>query len=156
MAEQKNRFKAALAVGLTLALFVAAFALLASPAAVADTGPIKPLQQTERALTAQQQQAQRLALASPSVQRYAEGARAEVEGTIDGKLASSILVRQQGKGLFECVVDGKTTIRKGNTTYTFAQLQQGWRVHVKGSVTGPGSSGSCLVAADEVKVQQGG
>lgn len=78
MAEQKNRFKAALAVGLTLALFVAAFALLASPAAVADTGPIKPLQQTERALTAQQQQAQRLALASPSVQRYAEGARAEV------------------------------------------------------------------------------
>ena len=78
MAEQKNRFKAALTVGLVLAFLIATFALLASPAAVADTGPIKPLQQTERPLTAQQQQAQRLALASAPVQRYVEGARAEV------------------------------------------------------------------------------
>jgi hypothetical protein len=78
MAEQKNRIKATLSVSLVMALLIALFSLLAGPPSVADTGPIKPLEQTERPLTAQQQQAQRLALASAPVQRYAEGARAEV------------------------------------------------------------------------------
>ena len=48
---------------------------------------------------------------------------------------------------------GGGAIRKGNTSYTFDQLQTGWRVHVSG--TGLGQSGNvCLVQASEVKVQQ--
>lgn len=78
MVERKNHFKAALSVGLAVAVLLALFAVQASPPAMADSGPIKPLEQTERPLTAQQQQAQRLALASLPVQRYAQGARAEV------------------------------------------------------------------------------
>lgn len=81
------------------------------------------------------------------------GQKAEVEGVITGKGASDITVRQQGKGDYLCVVSGTTPIRKGNQSYTFAQLQPGWRVHVKGSVTGL-VGGACGVSASEVKVQQ--
>jgi len=80
------------------------------------------------------------------------GANAEVEGIITGKGASSVTVRQQAKGDYLCLVSGATRIRKGNTTYTFAELQSGWRVHVKG--TQQGLSGSaCQVSASEIKVQ---
>lgn len=83
----------------------------------------------------------------------AVGGNAEVEGLITGKGASSVTVTQQGKGDYLCLVSASTRIRKGNTTYTFAQLQGGWRVHVKG--TQQGMSGSaCQVAASEIKVQQ--
>jgi hypothetical protein len=83
----------------------------------------------------------------------AAGAKAEVEGLIEAKGGSSITVRQQGKGDYQCEVSGGTRIRKGSTSYTFAQLQPGWRVHVSGS--GMGVSGSlCRVQADEIKVQQ--
>jgi hypothetical protein len=82
----------------------------------------------------------------------AAGANAEVEGIITGKGGSSVTVRQQAKGDFLCLVSGSTRIRKGNTTYTFAELQSGWRVHVKG--TQQGLSGSaCQVSATEIKVQ---
>jgi hypothetical protein len=80
------------------------------------------------------------------------GQKVEVEGTITDKAGSTITVNQQGKGLFACEV-GSARIRKGNTTYTLAQLQPGWRVHVSGSGLGD-SGGVCRVAADEVKVQQ--
>jgi hypothetical protein len=82
------------------------------------------------------------------------GARAEVEGKISGKTASSITVSQTGKGLFDCDVPPGTPIRKGNTGYTFDQLQVGWRVHVKGTVVALLSTGACQVTASEVKVQQ--
>jgi hypothetical protein len=82
----------------------------------------------------------------------AAGANAEVEGIITGKGGSTVTVRQQAKGDFLCLVSGATRIRKGNTTYTFAELQTGWRVHVKG--TQQGLSGSaCQVSATEIKVQ---
>jgi hypothetical protein len=81
----------------------------------------------------------------------AAGAKVEVEGTISSKSGSTITVNQQGKGLFACEV-GSARIRKGNTTYTVAQLQAGWRVHVSGTGLGD-SGGTCRVAADEVKVQ---
>jgi hypothetical protein len=88
-----------------------------------------------------------------STQCVAPGAKAEVEGTIVGKGGSSITVFQQGKGNFLCQVGGGTRIRKGNTSYTFADLQSGWRVHVSGD--GLGSSGGvCQVDAREIKVQQ--
>jgi len=83
----------------------------------------------------------------------AAGAKAEVEGKITLKGAASITVSQQGKGLFECQVPDGTPIRKGNTTYTFTQLQVGWRVHVKGTAQGF-VGGTCSVVASEVKVQQ--
>jgi len=83
----------------------------------------------------------------------AAGAKAEVEGKITLKGAASITVSQQGKGLFECQVPDGTPIRKGNTTYTFTQLQVGWRVHVKGTAQGL-VGGTCSVVASEVKVQQ--
>jgi len=89
---------------------------------------------------------------SPSTSSCPTGDNAQVEGTIDAKSGSSITVHQQGKGEFLCDVSASTSIRKGNTTYTFAQLQVGWQVHVSGQ--GLGQSGSqCHVAASEVKVQ---
>ena len=90
--------------------------------------------------------------AGPGKKLCAAGDKVQVEGTIASKAGSTITVNQQGKGLFACEV-GSARIRKGNTTYTVAQLQPGWRVHVSG--TGLGDSGGvCRVAADEVKVQQ--
>jgi hypothetical protein len=82
----------------------------------------------------------------------AAGAKVEVEGKIASKAGSTITVNQQGKGLFDCEV-GSARIRKGNTTYTVAQLQPGWRVHVSGTGLGE-SGGTCRVSASEVKVQQ--
>ena len=86
-------------------------------------------------------------------QCFAPGAHAEVEGIITAKPGSSITVFQQGKGDFLCLVSGGTRIRKGNTTYTFDQLQTGWRVHVSGDGLGA-SGGACQVDAREIKVQQ--
>jgi hypothetical protein len=88
----------------------------------------------------------------PGKSACAAGSKVEVEGTISSKSGSTITVNQQGKGLFACEVGG-ARIRKGNTTYTVAQLQPGWRVHVSGTGLGD-SGGTCRVAADEVKVQQ--
>jgi hypothetical protein len=90
---------------------------------------------------------------SPESKCFAPGAKAEVEGKITAKGGGDITIAQQGKGDFQCFVGAGTPIRKGNTTYTFDQLQPGWRVHVSG--TGLGESGDlCLVQASEVKVQQ--
>jgi hypothetical protein len=89
---------------------------------------------------------------APGKSACAAGVKVEVEGTISAKSGSTITVNQQGKGPFACEV-GSARIRKGNTTYTVAQLQPGWRVHVSGTALGD-AGGTCGVAADEVKVQQ--
>ncbi len=79
MMAHKNRFKTALSLGLVLALLTAFVYMLGGPPAAADTGPIQPLTRAPgQTLTAQQQRAQALALDSAPVQRYVEGARAEV------------------------------------------------------------------------------
>jgi hypothetical protein len=82
----------------------------------------------------------------------AAGSNAEVEGLISGKGAGSIMVTQQAKGDYLCLVSASTRIRKGNTTYTFDQLQNGWRVHVKGTQQGLAGT-ACQVTASEIKVQ---
>ena len=82
----------------------------------------------------------------------AAGSNAEVEGIITGKGGSTITVTQQGKGDYLCQVSSSTRIRKGNTSYTFAQLANGWRVHVKGTQQGM-SGAACQVTASEIKVQ---
>jgi hypothetical protein len=82
----------------------------------------------------------------------AAGSNAEVEGLISGKGAGSIMVTQQAKGYYLCLVSASTRIRKGNTTYTFDQLQNGWRVHVKGTQQGLAGT-ACQVTASEIKVQ---
>ncbi len=81
------------------------------------------------------------------------GDKAEVEGIVTGKEPGLLTVNQQGKGLFLCEVSEGTRIRKGNTEYTFDDLQIGWRVHVKGTKTGF-EGDTCGVRASEVKVQQ--
>jgi hypothetical protein len=88
----------------------------------------------------------------PSAIKCAAGGKAEVEGLITSKGGASITVTQQGKGDYLCDVAAGTPIRKGNTSYTFAQLQTGWRVHVKGTQMGL-SGTACHVQASEVKVQ---
>lgn len=88
----------------------------------------------------------------PATTTCPTGPNTQVEGLIESKGGSSIVVSQQGKGDFQCDVGTSTTIRKGNTTYTFAQLQPGWRVHVSGQGLGPSGS-LCRVAAGEIKVQ---
>lgn len=88
----------------------------------------------------------------PTTAACPTGPNTQVEGLIQSKGAASIVVSQQGKGDFQCDVGSSTRIRKGNTTYTLAQLQPGLRVHVSGQ--GLGAAGSlCRVAADEIKVQ---
>ncbi|MFI5184860.1 MAG: hypothetical protein ACHQNV_10705 [Vicinamibacteria bacterium] len=83
---------------------------------------------------------------------FTSGAKAEVEGTIDGKATDSITVMQQGKGDFQCLVSASTRIRKGNRTLTLDDLTLGAHVHVSG--TGLGSSGGvCEVDASEIKLQ---
>jgi hypothetical protein len=89
---------------------------------------------------------------SPPRGSCAVGSNAEVEGLITGKGASSVTVTQQGKGDYLCLVSSSTRIRKGNTTYTFDQLQGGWRVHVKGTQQGMAGN-ACQVTASEIKVQ---
>ena len=89
---------------------------------------------------------------SPSPSACAVGANAEVEGLITAKTASSITVNQQAKGDYLCDVSASTRIRKGNTSYTLAQLQLGWRVHVKGTTQGLAGT-ACRVTADEIMVQ---
>ncbi len=89
---------------------------------------------------------------SPSPSSCTAGAKAEVEGLITAKGASDITVNQQAKGDYLCEVSASTQIRKGNTSYTLAQLQLGWRVHVKGTMQGLAGS-ACRVRADEIKVQ---
>jgi hypothetical protein len=84
--------------------------------------------------------------------KCAAGGKAEVEGLITAKNGASVTVTQQGKGDYLCNVAAGTPIRKGNTSYTFAQLQTGWRVHVKGTNIGL-SGAACQVEASEVKVQ---
>lgn len=92
-------------------------------------------------------------LASPPPQAAcAPGSNAEVEGLITAKAGSAITVNQQAKGDFLCETSGSTRIRKGNTTYTFDQLQIGWRVHVKGTMQGLSGS-ACRVTATEIMVQ---
>jgi hypothetical protein len=88
----------------------------------------------------------------PGKTNCAAGQKMEVEGPISEKSGSIITVNQQGKGLFACEV-GSASIRKGNTTFTLAQLQTGWRVHVSGTATSL-SGNVCNVSASEVKVQQ--
>jgi hypothetical protein len=84
----------------------------------------------------------------------AAGNKVEIEGTIKSRGANSILVHQQGRKDFLCLVDRVTKIRKGNKTYTLTQLQNGWRVHVKGtSQANSISSVSCTATAREIKVQ---
>jgi len=113
-------------------------------------GSVQPMLAHEIKL--QGDQGEEIGAPGPGKSACAAGAKVEVEGTISSKSGSTITVNQQGKGLFACEV-GSARIRKGNTTYTVAQLQPGWRVHVSGTGLGD-SGGTCRVAADEVKVQQ--
>jgi hypothetical protein len=83
---------------------------------------------------------------------FTAGAKAEVEGLISAKDASSITVRQQGKGDYHCVVSASTRIRKGNRTLTLDDLGLGSRVHVSGTGRGD-SAGVCEVDASEIKLQ---
>jgi hypothetical protein len=82
------------------------------------------------------------------------GSNAEVEGKVSAKTGTILTVSQTGQGLFDCNVPTGTPIRKGNTSYTFEQVQVGWRVHVKGTAQGLATTGSCQVTASEVVVQQ--
>ena len=83
---------------------------------------------------------------------FTSGAKAEVEGVISTKAASSITVSQQGKGDYDCLVSASTRIRKGNRSLTLEDLAVGSRVHVSG--TGLGIVGGvCEVDASEIKLQ---
>jgi hypothetical protein len=83
---------------------------------------------------------------------FAPGAKAEVEGRITGKDASSITVDQEGKGDFLCMVTDSTRIRKGNKSLTLENLDVGDHVHVSGTGRGE-SAGTCEVDATEIKLQ---
>lgn len=83
---------------------------------------------------------------------FSPGAKAEVEGRITGKAASSITVDQEGKGDFLCMVTDSTRIRKGNKSLTLEDLDVGDHVHVSGTGRGD-SGGTCEVDATEIKLQ---
>ena len=88
----------------------------------------------------------------PQSSCFAIGAKAEVEGRITGKAASSITVEQEGKGSFVCMITPSTQIRKGDGSLTQEDLDVGDHVHVSG--TGRGESGGmCEVDATEIMLQ---
>ena len=88
----------------------------------------------------------------PQSRCFAVGAKAEVEGRITGKAASSITVEQEGKGDFVCMITDSTRIRKGNGSLTQEDLDVGDHVHVSGTGRGE-SGGSCMIDATEIKLQ---
>ena len=83
---------------------------------------------------------------------FAAGEKAEVEGKISKKGGADITVFQQGKGDYVCKVTASTSIRHGNTTFSFADLKVGDHVHVSGKGLAS-SGGACAVEAKEIKLQ---
>ena len=75
-----------------------------------------------------------------------QGSDREIEGRIEGITGSTLKVAGR-----TVIVGASTVIRHGDTTMTLSQLAVGQRVHVKGTVTGEGTTAS--TAATEIKVQ---
>lgn len=79
--------------------------------------------------------------------------KVEIEGLIAFKSGDAITVNAQAVTVpLDCV------IRHGNTRFTFADLQVGDRVHVKGTrtTTGSGATATTKIDASEVKLQNPG
>lgn len=75
-----------------------------------------------------------------------QGSDREIEGRIESITGNTLKVAGR-----TVVVGASTVIRHGDTTMTLSQLAVGQRVHVKGTVTGEGTTAS--TAATEIKVQ---
>ena len=76
--------------------------------------------------------------------------KVEIEGLIAAKAGDSITVNGQ-----KVVVPSSCPIRHGSTSFTFADLHVGDRVHVRAmrSTTGSGSTATTSIEATEVKLQ---
>lgn len=77
--------------------------------------------------------------------------RIEVEGVISAKGATTVTVNAQ-----LITVPASAVIRHGSTFFTFADLQVGDRVHIKGAstTTGAGATSVTTTEASEVKLQR--
>ena len=83
---------------------------------------------------------------SAEIQSQTRGNGKEIEGRIESIQPGTIVVAGR-----TVTVGGTTTIRHGSTTMTFDELVVGMRVHVKGTPTGTGATGT--TAAVEIIVQ---
>lgn len=83
---------------------------------------------------------------SAAIQSQTRGNGKEIEGRIESILPGTIVVAGR-----TVTVDAATTIRRGETVMTFAELIVGMRVHVKGTPTGSGETAT--TAASQIIVQ---
>lgn len=79
-----------------------------------------------------------------------DGARVELEGILLTVSEEEIEIDAAGRGPTLVTIDESTFIRKGNRSFTPADLEEGWRVHVKGVRDGES------IRAIEIMVQNTG
>jgi hypothetical protein len=80
---------------------------------------------------------------APSVRQY--------EGTVVSASASELVIFSSKKTEETFVLDAATVIRKGNTPVAAADIQPGWRVHVKASTGADGTKTARLVIVQKNK-----
>jgi hypothetical protein len=75
----------------------------------------------------------------------------EYEGTVVSASATSLTITSSKKTEETFVLDAATVIRKGNTPVVAADIQPGWRVHVKASTGADGTKTATLVIVQKNK-----
>jgi Domain of unknown function (DUF5666) len=75
----------------------------------------------------------------------------EYEGTVVSASATSLTIFSSKKTEETFVLDAATVIRKGNTPVAAADIQPGWRVHVKASTGADGAKTATLVIVQKNK-----
>ena len=76
-------------------------------------------------------------------------AERQYEGTIVSASATELVIFSSKKEEVTFVIDATTVIRKGNTPILAADLQPGWRVHVKASTADDGTKTARLVIVQQ-------
>ena len=75
----------------------------------------------------------------------------EYEGTVVSASATSLTIFSSKKVEETFVLDAATVIRKGNTPVAAADIQPGWRVHVKANTAADGTKTATLVIVQKNK-----
>lgn len=78
-------------------------------------------------------------------------ARKEFEGTVISAAADQLVIFDSHKEEVTFVIDAQTIIRKGNTPIAAADIQAGWRVHVKATTADDGTKTATQVIVQRNK-----
>jgi hypothetical protein len=75
----------------------------------------------------------------------------EFEGTVVSSSATELVIHDSHKQEVTFVIDASTVIRKGDTPVLAADIQAGWRVHVKSTTGADGTNTARLVIVQRTK-----